>query len=379
MTDNNIRRHQVEDREKISDLQKDAIAQKSDHRCVWCGEKVYFGYQGTLDHFVPLKKGGTNDDENLVMMCYDCNQKKGSRLIPPNIAAKHLKEPHLSKLCDYFEEYLDRYDYLSRGNLLACDVYEVRLVNEVVSEARRKAYKRGKKLNIASVDIVYHLVRAYPDDVDKVVEFYTNYLRKYDMLYSEEAALNNIKFWMRFGVIYFIERNGQISSICTAIMNKTGYLSLNVFTPYSTRLSKAVTLGMAKTITEALMRELDIPELPIALNFIKTDPLAYKIYRANENMYSRKAMISSNYFIQNEYFDSSSEDKIDAGKERFKKFLARFADCEDQINLYLYQNDMLDYTWMADEVLEVCQLVREEDVNMIDSIKDSFSKKSANR
>jgi 5-methylcytosine-specific restriction endonuclease McrA len=30
-----------------------------------------------VDHVVPLYKGGTNDDSNLVAACHDCNHSKG--------------------------------------------------------------------------------------------------------------------------------------------------------------------------------------------------------------------------------------------------------------------------------------------------------------
>lgn len=32
----------------------------------------------TLDHIVPVSKGGTNDEDNLVTSCYKCNQEKGN-------------------------------------------------------------------------------------------------------------------------------------------------------------------------------------------------------------------------------------------------------------------------------------------------------------
>lgn len=33
----------------------------------------------TLDHVVPRKQGGTNDDSNLIACCASCNSRKGAR------------------------------------------------------------------------------------------------------------------------------------------------------------------------------------------------------------------------------------------------------------------------------------------------------------
>jgi 5-methylcytosine-specific restriction endonuclease McrA len=35
----------------------------------------------TVDHVVPLSRGGPSEAENLVIACYDCNQRK-SNMIP---------------------------------------------------------------------------------------------------------------------------------------------------------------------------------------------------------------------------------------------------------------------------------------------------------
>lgn len=43
-----------------------------DGRCLRCGK-----IEGlTIDHVVPLSKGGTNDDDNLQTLCNECNQWK---------------------------------------------------------------------------------------------------------------------------------------------------------------------------------------------------------------------------------------------------------------------------------------------------------------
>lgn len=45
--------------------------------CHYCTDSLPLK-QVTLDHVIPLSKGGTNDDENLVLSCLKCNGAKGT-------------------------------------------------------------------------------------------------------------------------------------------------------------------------------------------------------------------------------------------------------------------------------------------------------------
>ena len=47
--------------------------------CWYCGEKVGFANL-TMDHIVPLSRGGRSTKDNLVPCCKDCNTKKQSLL-----------------------------------------------------------------------------------------------------------------------------------------------------------------------------------------------------------------------------------------------------------------------------------------------------------
>jgi 5-methylcytosine-specific restriction endonuclease McrA len=45
--------------------------------CHWCMDSVSY-MNMTLDHVIPLSRGGTNARHNLVVACQECNNRKGS-------------------------------------------------------------------------------------------------------------------------------------------------------------------------------------------------------------------------------------------------------------------------------------------------------------
>ena len=54
-------------------------------RCYLCGEAVEIGDEtspryATLDHVVPLSKGGADSIANLALACLECNQRKGASM-----------------------------------------------------------------------------------------------------------------------------------------------------------------------------------------------------------------------------------------------------------------------------------------------------------
>ncbi|WP_431861427.1 HNH endonuclease [Azospirillum sp.] len=55
-----------------------AILIRDDYTCQYCGAR---SDKMECDHVVPVSRGGSNDPENLVAACYDCNRSKGSKLV----------------------------------------------------------------------------------------------------------------------------------------------------------------------------------------------------------------------------------------------------------------------------------------------------------
>lgn len=48
-------------------------------RCGYCEEKLTFA-ESTLDHIIPIARGGTSDKLNLITSCAPCNVAKGDKL-----------------------------------------------------------------------------------------------------------------------------------------------------------------------------------------------------------------------------------------------------------------------------------------------------------
>lgn len=66
-----------EGRWNIHDLFENNIAKmKSDSVCWYCGEVFEDKSQLTVDHVFPRSKGGTNDIDNIIMVCKHCNSSK---------------------------------------------------------------------------------------------------------------------------------------------------------------------------------------------------------------------------------------------------------------------------------------------------------------
>ena len=68
---------QKQKRKPFSKEEKQLILQKTDGKCAHCGKTLTME-TATIDHLIPLHKGGLNDEFNLIAMCYDCNQAKSN-------------------------------------------------------------------------------------------------------------------------------------------------------------------------------------------------------------------------------------------------------------------------------------------------------------
>lgn len=57
---------------------KEKTFRKQQGICVYCDRKHKLEYW-TVDHIIPLSLGGTNEPENLIGACMECNYRKADR------------------------------------------------------------------------------------------------------------------------------------------------------------------------------------------------------------------------------------------------------------------------------------------------------------
>jgi len=76
---------------------KKNVIVRDKHRCVYCGSKEVL----TIDHVIPVSRGGKSNFENCVTACKPCNNKKDRRT--PSEAKMFLRrQPHAPTISEFF-------------------------------------------------------------------------------------------------------------------------------------------------------------------------------------------------------------------------------------------------------------------------------------
>ncbi len=95
---------------------KKNVLVRDQYTCVYCGRRQK---PLTIDHVIPVSRGGKTDFENCVTSCVTCNNKKGART--PSEAEMHLKrrpvQPTISEFIRIRLKQSGAYHYLQELGL----------------------------------------------------------------------------------------------------------------------------------------------------------------------------------------------------------------------------------------------------------------------
>lgn len=96
---------QTKERKWFTLEERKAIHKANYGICACCGKKLTVKSM-TIEHIIPLLRGGTNDFENLTILCYDCNQLKGNLLYLPNGFYSALRnKPRYTQMQNYMADW----------------------------------------------------------------------------------------------------------------------------------------------------------------------------------------------------------------------------------------------------------------------------------
>ena len=358
-----LQRQKINEREtNFSYEEKLSIAAKSNERCCHCGKKVYFGYGATVEHFVPLSKGGTNRMINLVMLCKNCNDTKSDFIYRPNDYLPYLSDKDYEDISGYFESYINSFDFVNRKNLLACDVYDVKV--NPISGYKLYGNNKTKRMHMAGSS---HSVKRVitQTDVERITEYYIKYLKKYGCLDDIEAAKLNILFWYTFGCIYYVEKNKEIKTFVAVTVTKANepfivknsiygdeeiysFLNMDVFTYYSNDYSATLSWNLVRQIPSWISSEQNLNKMPIKINILKNDKISNDIVEPESIFYIGERLIESFTILCQDMNDTKriSEDT------ELQEFFDKFANInKENLDKWFKEHDTDSMSWMIAEVL----------------------------
>lgn len=195
-------RGKINNRIVFSLSEKKQIHKKSKGRCSHCGRNIQIGDSFTIEHVIPLSRGGSNNIKNLVGLCKTCNNKKQDMIYQPHLYYRYLTKRYSDEIQSLYKEYESSTYSLSDRNFIYSDVFEVESKVSLLAPLGKKVdgrsrgsgvapqqYKRGKS---RSVDIKVKFKKGMYSDLDDIVEYMQSIPEFKDFTKSEiECCVSN--------------------------------------------------------------------------------------------------------------------------------------------------------------------------------------------
>lgn len=133
---------------------KEPLLKETGGVCAHCGVSLDRYTNLTVDHIIPLSKGGKNDPENLTVLCEDCNEKKSDMVISPGSWYPYLPKSRKKALDRLISDYMLETDYLAEDCLMPLDIFRLeipvetkkKMPNGYTKVIRMPAYLQGSKM-----------------------------------------------------------------------------------------------------------------------------------------------------------------------------------------------------------------------------------------
>lgn len=118
-------RQRNENRTYIPRQIKYAVLNECNYTCAHCGKSILDARIQTLEHVIPLNKGGSNEINNFVALCHDCNEEKSDDIIAPKDYYPYLPAEKMKQVQAVFNDYIHNTRWLANDTLFKTDRFEI--------------------------------------------------------------------------------------------------------------------------------------------------------------------------------------------------------------------------------------------------------------
>ena len=360
-----MQRQKFYDRDFRTTEEKEDIARKSGNRCCHCGQFRYVHYGATVDHFIPLDKGGCDRFINLIMLCEDCNKDKGNKIVDLSYIP-YLKDKYKKELGTYLDNYINTMDYIERNRLFALDEYPVTVESTRPTDFGRKTKFKQK------ITKKYIFKRATFEDLNKLHAYFIKYLKKVNSLDDENAARENLIFWLTFGCIYYLENCGEISIMTVfTIKHCSDYESyknihnipqMYIFSYYCSDLAINIVTDLISSLPNCILEEQHLKFLPYKVLLLECDKMTNYVYNYLSFLTNKPNMLTqsevsgflmASLYVGDEFDVNYQTDfELKEGDKELAEFSEKFDDVTKRlIDFFTKYIDRLSIGWMIYDLM----------------------------
>lgn len=73
-------RRKKRSRSRLSQATRRRVYRRDGAACQYCGKPIPYQDMAHVDHRRPVSRGGTSEEENLILACPSCNLRKGAKM-----------------------------------------------------------------------------------------------------------------------------------------------------------------------------------------------------------------------------------------------------------------------------------------------------------
>lgn len=226
---------QIEERIHFDSEDRRRLLVKSNGVCAKCGKPLSVEkFETSVEHIIPISKGGTNKDNNLIILCPHCNEKKDNLIVNPDDFYRYAIPEVKDEINEMYTKYFNRVTWLgltrfTREDIMCLDYFTP--LPSLDSHQKKGGYYSKNAAKVCKQTVI--LRRVDYNDLPMVIDFVKRYHEKFHIPFDDNSIVED--FYLS-GCMYIAYRKSDPKTILcllpihVSIMNRKGekYYILNV-------------------------------------------------------------------------------------------------------------------------------------------------------